>query len=379
MRRRSMCASLLALMVVAAACGGESATDSTAAEAADDATTETTEAMAEDTTTTPASETTGTVGNEVTVGTADNPIQVLFVPSVSADEIIAGGELLAETLSSETGLTFEVGVPTSYAATLEEMCAAPDRSIGFIPAQAYVLGNELCGMDIALKSERFGFDVYWAQFITQRDSDIQSLEDVAGTTWAYPDAGSTSGYLVPQGMLEQAGLEVGEEVEAGDHDAVVRAVYNEEADFGTTFFSPPTDLEGNSVWDETVGGAEVPDDVIDTCGLGGDGELVCGDDFVIRDARRNIREENPDVIQKVRIFEISDPIPNDGVAFGPDFPEDLRQQIVDAMLTFAENDPEGFATAFEGYSWDSVNTANDAEFDSIRAIVQAVGITVDDL
>ena len=354
---KRLLALLAVLAMVVAACGGGEAGEDTTTTAEE---TTTTEAMAE-------------------IGTAENPIQVLFVPSVSAEEIIAGGELLQETLENATGLVFEVGVPTSYAATVEEMCAAPDRTMGFIPAQAYVLANDLCGVEIALKSERFGYTEYWAQYIVPRDSDAQTLEDLAGLTWAYPDAGSTSGFLVPSGEFASLGIEPGEEVEAGGHSAVVRAVYNGEADFGTTFFSPATNAAGDVLWDGTSEGADVPDDLVDSCGLNADGDLTCGDDYIVRDARPNIADENPNVIQRVRILAISDPIPNDGLAFGPDFPADIQQQIIDAIQAFAADDPEGFETAFDAYSWDSVAATSDAEFDSIRAIVQALGVTVADL
>ena len=313
------------------------------------------------------------------VGSAEFPIQVLYVPSVSAEEIVAGGELLAETLNAATGLTFEVDVPTSYAATVEAMCAAPENTIGFIPAQAYVLANNLCGVEVALKSLRFGYTEYWTQFITQRDNDaINSFDDLAGATWAYPDGGSTSGFLVPSGMFLAAGFEPGESFEAGGHSAVARAVYNAEADFGTTFYSPIVDLDGNNLWDGTLENADIADDILETCGLNDGGDLVCGEQRP-RDARRNIREEAPDVIQMVKIVALSDPIPNDTMSFSPDFPADVAAQITDAMKAYAADDPDGFATAFDAYSWDNVADTNDAEFDSIRALLAALGYDLEDL
>ena len=173
------------------------------------------------------------------VGSEENPIKVLFVPSVDAQVIVSGGELMAEALNEATGLNFEVSVPTSYAATIEEMCASPENSMGFIPGLGYVLANQLCGVDVAFKAVRFGNDAYWAQLLVPRDSDVESLADLAGKTWAYPDAGSTSGYLAILPMIADAGIEVGETLEAGGHTGAVRAVYNGEADFATTFFSPP--------------------------------------------------------------------------------------------------------------------------------------------
>ena len=52
-----------------------------------------------------------------------------------------------------------------------------------------------------------------------------------------------------------------------------------------------------------------------------------GNGFSISTARANIRAEAPDVIQKVRILAVSDAIPNDTMAFGPEFPADLRAKI----------------------------------------------------
>ncbi len=368
---------LAVLALVAAACGGDGGDDTTTTEAAGDDTT-TTEAM-EETTTTEAMETTTTEAMASGVGTADNPIRVLFVPSVSADEIIAGGEVLAQTLEETTGLVFEVDVPASYAATIEEICASPENTMGFIPAQAYVLASDLCGVSVQLKAERFGYTEYWTQYVVARDSDIASLEDLAGKTWAYPDPGSTSGFLVPSGELGNLGIEPGEAVEIGGHTGVARAVANGEAEFGTQYYSPPVNAAGDVLWDGSDDTVDVPEDLVDSCGPNADGDLACGDDFFVEDARANLAEELPDVIQQVRILAISDPIPNDGVVFGPDFPEDVLTTVVDALVAFATDDPDGFEVAFDAYSWDNVATTSDADFDAIRAIVQELGITLDDI
>ena len=58
------------------------------------------------------------------LGSPENPIQVFFVPSAESQTLISGGEVLAEALTEATGLSFEVSVPTSYAATIEAIPAA---------------------------------------------------------------------------------------------------------------------------------------------------------------------------------------------------------------------------------------------------------------
>jgi len=109
------------------------------------------------------------------LGSKEAPIKVLFVPSVDVDFMIAGGELIEQALLAAAGLYVEVSVPTSYAATIEEMCASPTDTVGFIPAMGYALANQLCGVTPGLASERYGWNVYWTMFIVARDSDFQTL------------------------------------------------------------------------------------------------------------------------------------------------------------------------------------------------------------
>src|SRR6187549_1244048 len=92
------------------------------------------------------------------LGSESNPIQVYFVPSVEAQTITTGGEIMAAALKEATGLNFEVFVPTSYASTIEAMCAAPASSMGFIPAAGYVIANNRCGVDVAAAAVRNGWN-----------------------------------------------------------------------------------------------------------------------------------------------------------------------------------------------------------------------------
>src|SRR5690349_18636238 len=95
---------MLALLVIASmilsACA-PAATEAPATEAATEA---------------PATEAPATEAPGSDIGTPEHPIKVLFVPSVDANIIVTGGDVLASALHDATGLTFEVTVPTSYAA-----------------------------------------------------------------------------------------------------------------------------------------------------------------------------------------------------------------------------------------------------------------------
>ena len=317
------------------------------------------------------------------IGTPEHPIKVLFVPSVDANMIVTGGEVMAQALNEATGLTFEVVVPTSYAATVEEMCASPSDTMAFIPGLGYAIASQLCGVDVAFKAIRFGYPVYWAEYIVARDSEFQTLEDLEGATWGYGDQGSTSGYMVPAVELAAAGVTPGEQVQTGGHNQTVTAVYNGEVDFGTVFYSVPLNPDGEPVftYEQYQNGEitelsqyEVPEESIPNCAPSDDGEQLLCDGYRVLDARANVRTEAPDVMQKVRILAVSNAIPNDTLSFGPEFPAELRTQIEEALLAFAETDAwaESIGSS-DFYGWSGIAPATDAEFDVVRAMVEATG------
>jgi phosphonate transport system substrate-binding protein len=322
------------------------------------------------------------------VGTPEHPIKVLFVPSVDANVIVTGGELMADALNKATGLTFEVSVPTSYAATIEEMCASPSDTMAFIPGLGYALASQLCGVDVAFKAVRFGYPVYWAEFIVPRDSDIKTLEDLNGKKWGYGDVGSTSGYMVPLVMFQEKGIKPGEEVQTGGHNQTVTAVYNGEVDFGTVFYSVPLKPDGEPAftYQDFVDGKvtddmyEVPADVIDKCAPDAEGKKLLCDGWRILDARANVRAEAPDVVQKVRILAVSPAIPNDTLSFSPEFPADVRAKIEQALVEFAKTDAWAESIGNNDfYGWTGIEPATDAEYDFIRQMVEATGLKLEDL
>ena len=313
---------------------------------------------------------------ETTIGTEADPIQVLFVPSVDVDFMISSGDLIEQALNEATGLYFEVSVPTSYAATIEEMCASPTNTIGFIPAMGYALANQLCGVEPALASERYGWNVYWTQFIVARDSDFETIADLDGATWGYPSISSTSGYLYPTALFNEQGITIGETVETGGHPQSVRAVYLGEVDFATTYFSAPLLPEGRWTTDMAP---DIPDEFIDDCGLNEDGKLYCGD-YRVLDARATITDEAPDVVQKVRILGLTPEIPNDTMSFSPDFPDALKQIIIDAITAYVGTDACAETLCHEQfYDWTGVGPIFDENFDGIRIMMEDQGITLENI
>lgn len=307
------------------------------------------------------------------LGSPEHPIKVLFVPSVDAGVIVSGGEVMAQALNEATGLTFEVDVPTSYAATIEAMCASPEDTIGFIPALGYVLANNRCGVEVGAAAVRFGLSWYAAQVLVQRDSDIQSLEDLNGKKWAVPDLGSTSGFLYPSVMFQDAGIEASEIVEAGGHGQSVLAVYNGEVDFSTSFFSPP-------LTDPAWQFGNEPEPYDPTSVIRNDEGRCFADEVRVLDARCSVAETAPDVFEKTRILTLSPQIPNDTMSFSPEFPAELRDVIVEAVVEFAASDACAESICSDDfYNWSGLEKVTDSFYDPVRNLISVLGYTEEDI
>jgi phosphonate transport system substrate-binding protein len=319
------------------------------------------------------------------LGSEERPIKVLFVPSVDVEAIVTGGDVLATALEAATGLKYEVSVPTSYAATIEEMCASPDDTIGFIPAQGYVLANNRCGVTVGGAAVRFGLSWYAAQLVVPADSPAESVEDLAGQTWCIPDFGSTSGYLYPSAMFAEMGIEPGEIVEAGGHSNSMLAVYNGDCDFASAFFSPPLlpnyernwtcGVDDPEIWRE-AGVAPVRTEEGRTFVAGGPDE----GGYRILDARSSVTDTAPDIFEETRILGLTDRIPNDTVSFGPEFPLNTANNIVDALVEFtASEECLQSICSEEFYNWTGLEAVTDGFYDPVRSAMDYLGITEEDI
>lgn len=209
--------------------------------------------------------------------------------------------------------------------------------------------------------------------MVQRDSGIKDIKDLAGKKWAVPDLGSTSGYLYPSVMLKEAGIEPGEIVEAGGHPQAVLAVYNGDVDFATSFFSPPlTDPQ----WQ--FGDDPEPFDPASVT-RNAEGNCFAGEVRVL-DARCAAAETAPDVFEKVGILSLSQQIPNDTMSFSPEFPEELRAKITDAMVAFASSEECAKSICNEDfYGWTGMEPVEDSFYDPVRSLIKTLGYTEKDI
>ncbi|MEB1806112.1 MAG: phosphate/phosphite/phosphonate ABC transporter substrate-binding protein [Bacillaceae bacterium] len=260
---------------------------------------------------------------------ADYPAELVmgFVPSQDSANIADTVAPLADRLSDELGVTVRGEVMTNYTALVEAM-GNDQVHIGFIPAFGYVLATDRYdNIEAVLKSIRHGSSTYKAQYTVRTDSDIQSIEDLEGKVWAFPDLASTSGYLFPAAQLvNEYGVDseniagfFSDMIQSGGHDNALIQVLEGNADVATTF----------------------------------------------DDARTAIEGDYPEAMTDLRVLGYTAEIPNDTISLNTNLPQELRDAIVAAFMSF--NDDEEMLTIMdEVYNWTGIDTASDSDYDVVR-------------
>ena len=274
---------------------------------------------------------------EAELGTEDNPIIWSFVPSGEMERVAGGAESVADLINKETGLVIKTNVATEYAGVIEAMCSdPPETHMASLATFAYVLAADKGCAEAELVSVRFGSPTYNGQIIVRADSGLSSIADLAGKTFCRADPLSTSSWIIPMLTMRAEGVntdtDLAEVVDAGSHDAVAAAVYNGDCDAGATYV----------------------------------------------DARTRIEEDYPDVMDQVVVLALTEDIPNDGVQYVPGFPRELREKINDALLKIAETE-EGQEALDTAYQWAGLEKHDDTFYDPFRQVLQASGMSVEDL
>lgn len=332
-------AALSAIMMVAAACTGGGASPD--AEESDDVSASQ-----------PAASEAAEMPDSLTIG---------FVPSREADALVETIQPVADALEEALGIPVEGIVSTDYTALVTAM-ETGQAQIGAFGPFSLLQARDRAGAEIILQSERFGSATYHTQFMTNNpdkycadepvvdeETGFQSCNGTAdadtgpvgldalanleeGTTFSFVEQASASGYIFPALILQQAGIDYANGIDpifAGGHDQSVVAVCEGDAEVGVAF-----------------------------------------------DDARGIAETDCDVASNVVVFAYGPEIPNDGWAVAGDLPDELKEQIKQALLDYAATE-EGQATLESIYEITGLVEADQEAFTIVEEAAAELGIESD--
>lgn len=132
-------------------------------------------------------------------------LRMAVAPVISPRETFAShyGDLLGY-LGERLGMPVELIQGKTYA-EINDLVRAGDVTLALVCTNPYLQGQEDFGMELLVAPEVNGKTEYYSYLIARRDSDIDSLEDLRGRTFAFSDPLSNSGRLVPLYQLALMG------------------------------------------------------------------------------------------------------------------------------------------------------------------------------
>jgi phosphonate transport system substrate-binding protein len=318
------------------------------------------------------------------LGASERPIQLLFPPVANSAVIAQRGAALAEALQAATGYEFAVGIADSEEVLVDLLCSAPEDVLGFASAAAYTIASEECDAQAGLVAVQEDGFTWQTGMIVIRPGGAATLADLAGKRWAVADTRSLSNYLYFRAQMAEAGIEPGEIVAAPEETSALLALVNEQVDFTTASFVPPIMPQSRTwVYGETdpeewrllgIAPSRSPIGYVIVAGepeFGG---------YRLRDARARLFDTTPEIFNQTRILALSEPIPNETVVLGADFPPDLAGEILTAMTTFAASGAcQTSLCSADFFGWAGLEPADDADYDPIRAIKDTLELEAADL
>ncbi len=252
-------------------------------------------------------------------------LTVGFIPAEDSRAMVRQSQAILDIVAKHTGMKVDTFVGSDYNATIEALRAG-HVDVALLGPFSYVLATTVAQV------EAFGVTVtsrtmqpsYKSIIIAGKDSNINSLADLKGKTFAFVDPGSTSGYMVPAA-------------------AFVAANITPEKDFKQVMYSGGHDATIVSVGSGKVDAGSVADRIYE------------------RGCAKGLAD-----CAKLKVVWTSQPIPNDPLLYRKALSEDMKKKIREAFysvknLAFGEM---GTVARFD--------PATDKDYDPVRDIAKAL-------
>jgi phosphonate transport system substrate-binding protein len=220
---------------------------------------------------------TAVYANTAQLGSRNNPLRFAIVPSGHAATAMVQAKPVITCVEKDTGYFITLQIPNSYIAVSEAM-GSNKLDLAFGDISTFLIARKKYHVEPFLQVIRYGVNYYQSMIIVRADSKIKSIKDLDGKKFAYPDASSASGYLLPLIEMKKNGLKFGQEVPTGSMDASVTAVLQKKVDAASAYYN---------VADPKT--------------------------HVLRDARERLIGIYPDIAEKTRVIWTSQPIPNEPI------------------------------------------------------------------
>ncbi len=222
-------------------------------------------------------------------------------------DLDASARQFADALGAHAGRKIGVTITSDYERLLDGLLVGA-ISVAWMPPLVHARAAAR-GAPLACVSERNGALVYRAALLVRADSHRTSVRALRGVRAAWADPFSASGYLFPQLHLLAAGVDPRYDFAAetfyGSAVRACSAVVDGDADLCAHYISDAAGAARDEDW--KLGQLELRTTL---------GEAIAG---------------------KLRILDVTDPIPPDGMVLAPPLDGRLQAALRDALLSIHED------------------------------------------
>ena len=267
---------------------------------------------------------------------------VVLIPGEESPENTKIREVFAQDLSEKLGIKVNEYRATDYSAAIEAMRTG-EAQLAALGPFSYVHAVDRAGAECIAVSATDGVAGYKSYIVTQSDSDINSLEDLEGKTFAFVDPESTSGNVVPCNEILNAFPEKGLTFD----DLHLNGKF-----FSSVMFSGthPNSLQGVAKGDI-------------------DAAAVSSSTYTNEIKNGNVEEG------QVKIIHESPNIPSSPWAIQKDLPQELKDLVKEFFLTYDNEEyfyPKGKTESDPEKSFIEVS---DSEYDYVRELRDKFNLT----
>ncbi|MFN3395573.1 MAG: phosphate/phosphite/phosphonate ABC transporter substrate-binding protein, partial [Thermodesulfovibrionales bacterium] len=232
---------------------------------------------------------------------------------------------LTEYLSRKLGRPVDLRIAVDFEGAIKDI-GQNITQLCYMTPSTYIEANKRYGVKVFAKALRDGKPYHHSVIITRNDSDLRSIEDLKGRTFAFGDMRSTSSHIIPRAMLKQAGIDLSDLKYynyLGHHDDVIKAILKGE-------------YEAGGVMESTA--------------------------YKFKD-------------KGIRFLKFSDEIPEFNICYNPSLSEGDLSIIRTAIITLKDSDPEG-ATILKSIdeSYTGFAEAKDSDYESIKTEMARIGM-----
>lgn len=156
---------------------------------------------------------------------------------------------LENYLTEKLDKKVELKVALDFAETVKNI-GEGITGICYMTPSTYIEAKSRYNVEVLVKALRKGKPYHHTVIVAKEGGKVNSIEDIKGCSFAFGDRRSTSSYIVPRAMLQEAGIELSDLSfydNLGHHDDVVRAVLKGEFDAGGVMESTAEKFKGQGL------------------------------------------------------------------------------------------------------------------------------------